>query len=266
MPNTYQRTLSLKESYSLSNALDFISRMGIGQIDRISDLARMEGAACLKNGKLEPASPDEWSTLESITDHVSRFMGYPRGGSYGIGHTYVSQVAHRAWEIKKVIDLALAMNRDKSPSFRTVDYDGLMLRYTKDPAPEAEISGEANEALLTLSMTPDQLAVVNKAMDLMVSLYSGDYQAITRLAEEGILIPFDEKDQFGRKKYEGKPKASADQLSTLKECMAAYSSVMGFKSKVNLNDYDLPNNLKTAVDAQSKIKGANAPKGQEPSV
>jgi hypothetical protein len=38
-----------------------------------------------------------------------------------------------------VLEFALAMDKDPNPSFRTVYYDGLTLRYTQDEEPKVEI-------------------------------------------------------------------------------------------------------------------------------
>ena len=70
-------------------------------------------------------------------------FGFASNASFGIGSHHDSGDAHRGYEIKKVVDRVLAMHREPNPTgFRGVNYDGLIVRYTKDPAPVAVISGD----------------------------------------------------------------------------------------------------------------------------
>lgn len=55
-----------------------------------------------------------------------------------IGH-HATKNANRCYEIMKVVQKAVAEDRNPNPSFKGVDYDGLTVRYTDDPVPEAAI-------------------------------------------------------------------------------------------------------------------------------
>lgn len=67
-------------------------------------------------------------------------LGYPANGSYSIGNARLDGRVQRAYEVKKVLQKALAEHRDPNPSFRGVDYDGLIIRYTQDPVPLAAVA------------------------------------------------------------------------------------------------------------------------------
>lgn len=73
------------------------------------------------------------------TTSLPEELGFLPGESYGVGNRAVSDKAHRAYELEKVVKKALAMHNNPTPTFRGVDYDGLIVRYTDDPAPECVI-------------------------------------------------------------------------------------------------------------------------------
>lgn len=138
--------VSLKHAQAVSRLLDLASRLGIGQINMIGEAVRMGDIPgfAVKDDPRYPDKPDlSFETKErvdALAEAIKQELGYPKNGSYGIGSQNVPDTAKLGWEVKKVIDQALAYHRDPNPSFKGVNYDGVdSLRYAGGPAPTAQI-------------------------------------------------------------------------------------------------------------------------------
>lgn len=133
-------TMTIDQARACNEALELYSRVCIGQIDRIEDLVRM-GVIPLGGERSErkEASMETCNAVESILKSVKVVLGYTANGSSGIGNPHVHITAHRTWEMKKVISKALAEDRNPNAAHRGVDYDGLSVRCTTDPAPVAVV-------------------------------------------------------------------------------------------------------------------------------
>jgi hypothetical protein len=85
-------------------------------------------------------SMDDLEQIETYAKLMAEVFGFSPGASFGIGSHHVSSDAHRAYEVKKVMEKALAVWRDPNPQgIKGVNYDGLIVRYASDPAPVAEV-------------------------------------------------------------------------------------------------------------------------------
>ncbi len=136
-----QLTLTLQQASAVAEALDAFSRLGIGQIEELASLIS-QGVVPARDAttmKAHPATLDQCLAVERQLQDVKALLGYTRGSSLGVGNRGVCDAVHRAWEVKRVLDQALANYRDPSPSFRGVNYDGLIVRYTTDPVPTAVV-------------------------------------------------------------------------------------------------------------------------------
>lgn len=134
-------TLTPEQAVAVRDALDLYSRICIGQIEEIGQLVRF-GTIPMRNPADMPremADADRCDEIVRLLNDAKAILGYPISGSNGIGHPHVDASGHRAYEVKKVLAKALAEHRDPAPQFRGVDYDGLTVRYTQDPAPVAEV-------------------------------------------------------------------------------------------------------------------------------
>lgn len=145
-------TLTEGQADAVVAALDLYTRMGLGQLERIAELPR-EGVLPLftarpdREGRRE-AEADTLETLEGLLAQAKACLGYPSTGSLGIGHRDCHISVNRAYEVKKALQQTVAYARAPSPGFKGVQYDGLTVRYTDDPAPEAE------EILIVPGITP----------------------------------------------------------------------------------------------------------------
>lgn len=128
----------IEQADVLVAALDLYTRLGIGQLEMVEELFRMDGIPASR-----PVSFDERmamaDALRDLMNAAKQTIGFPRGGSLGIGGTLVPIGAQRAYEMQKVLAKALAEYREPKPGFRGVNYDGLILRYTHDPVPTATV-------------------------------------------------------------------------------------------------------------------------------
>jgi hypothetical protein len=135
--------LTVPQAQALVSALDVYMRLGLGQIYRVAELVS-DGFIPIKATKTKKSdSETEIATVQSVTalcNEIRRELGFSSGESYSVSNVAVSERARRAYEIEKVVKKTLAMHTNVEPAFRDVDYDGLIVRYTDDPAPVCIIS------------------------------------------------------------------------------------------------------------------------------
>lgn len=129
--------MSTDQAAALSRMLDLATRIHLCQFDEIEYLARMGEIKHRLGHKL---APDDWEHVEIYARKMKEVFGFQSNASFGVGSPHVSKDAHRGYEVKKVLDKALAEHRDPDPKgFKGVDYDGLTCRYTDDPVPVATV-------------------------------------------------------------------------------------------------------------------------------
>lgn len=128
----------------LVKALDVYTRLGIGQVSIIAEMISMNQIPSLPSRAVDPVQPiDLRDASYGLINKLSRLLGYSGSNhSMGIGGSAVNMDTHRAYEMKKVISRALALDRNPKPTFRGVNYDGLIVRYTKDTAPKVCIEDQ----------------------------------------------------------------------------------------------------------------------------
>lgn len=255
MGQAINRTISMSEAYALAEILDEYSRLGIGQVDTLADMVRMDSLYELKNGQLLPSPIESSQEAQEIILRVERILGYPYGASYGISHEFIHIDALRSWEVKKILDQAIANHRNPNPEFRGVNYDGLFMRYTQDPMPEVKISGSEDAAELTLTLSKEQFESVLRAIDLIVGLMSGNFSGITDLAKNDYLIP------FVRTKAHRRPSASEQQIKELDQAMKDMELLLGYTESFELTEMTLPRYYQSALSLQKKVRGSEAHPG-----
>lgn len=125
---------TIEQAHAVKAALDLYICMGLGQFNELANLVRRDEF----KHKTKELTADEMEEFSVLTQNLCDFMGHDNGASFGVGNRRVSATAHRCYEAYKVLDQALAVARDPSPTdFKGVDHDGLIVRYTQDPAPTA---------------------------------------------------------------------------------------------------------------------------------
>jgi hypothetical protein len=137
-----QLTLTIPQAQALAKALDLFTRLSIGQVAAIAEMVAMqEIPSYAENHHHERSTSEATSAIvrEKIAD-IASALGYRgTGHSLGIGNTHVTIEGHRAYEISKVLDKSLAEHQRPNPASRGSRYDGLLVRYTADPAPEVRV-------------------------------------------------------------------------------------------------------------------------------
>ncbi len=136
-------SLTLDQAEAIKDALEVYTRLGLGQLHILAEMVEA-GTMPVKNG--DPKAEDRFETsmhVRKLTSAIRAELGFVAGESYGVGNRNVSKNTHRAYETSRVLRQALAVHRDPNPSFRSVDYDGLIVRYLGDePAPSCCITEE----------------------------------------------------------------------------------------------------------------------------
>ena len=129
-----------EQASAVRDALDLYTRIMLGQFDEIGNIARMGMLALhVREGDKTLPGIDTLDELDAVLKAAKAVMGHPANGSHGIGHKHVHVSGKRAYEALKALDRTLAVRRDPNPEFKGVNYDGLIVRYTSDPAPEARV-------------------------------------------------------------------------------------------------------------------------------
>lgn len=136
---------SMEQAAVITIALDFYSRICSGQLNEITEFVRM-GLLPQWNTKPDQShAPVSHATqlqidqVDTLARKIKQALGFPPSCSYSIGSHHLPTSVHRAWEVKKVIEKAMAEHENPNPVFKSVRYDGLLIRYTKDPAPVCTI-------------------------------------------------------------------------------------------------------------------------------
>lgn len=152
-------TLTPEQAQAVCEALDTYTRLAIGQLEVVSGLVRFgvipqghAGTREREQGQDNPrelASAQTCDQVEELLGSAKAALGYYRNGSNGIGHPHVHITGLRAYEALKALSQAVAIQRDPEPKFRGVNYDGLLVRYTQDPAPVAAAHLGASPAART---------------------------------------------------------------------------------------------------------------------
>lgn len=131
---------TIEQARAVRDALEIYMRLTIGQIDVVTDMVR-DGTIPLggRNGRGERALAEleQIRQIEALAKQIKSELGYTSGGSNGVGNPHVHPSGHRAYEAMKALAKVIAVETNPNPGFRGVDYDGLTVRYTQDPAPTA---------------------------------------------------------------------------------------------------------------------------------
>lgn len=148
-------TMSVSRAQAVKSALELFSRLSIGQIESVTEMLRHGDIPRRGDSSSPRALPtiDQIESIDALLMEAKSILGYSRGGSLWVGNPHVTEAGHLAWETYKELSRALAVHRNPAPSFRGVDYDGNLLRYTQEPLPVATVQEAAAQPRLTC---PDQ--------------------------------------------------------------------------------------------------------------
>lgn len=131
--------ISLEQAVSMIEALDFFTRISLGQFEEIASFVR--------KGRIRPktepgqyagiASEETINQIDRLVFEMKQCMGFSRGQSNGVGHSHNSINSMRAYEIQKALAQAVATRPGSTVPLYSVDRDGLNpgLRYTSDLTP-----------------------------------------------------------------------------------------------------------------------------------
>lgn len=131
--------LSLEHAQAVGTLLDFATRIHMGQVSEILALVQ-EGTIPMRDdavdGSKRPAAQDERNRIEDVLIDLRRAMGHASGSHFGIGN--VSDEAKLGYEAMKA--LKQAIHQHLRPEVEhVVDADGVTVRYSKNPIPEAKV-------------------------------------------------------------------------------------------------------------------------------
>jgi len=136
--------VTLDQARAVVDALDLMTRVGLGQLSAVAELVRMDVLPAFRMNGSSDAHPerrvatiDQCDEIEELMVQAKTVLGFPRNASHGVGHPDNHVSVHRAYEVMKVLQKVL---HEASNGWEgSTRGDGLMVRYTDDPEPEAEI-------------------------------------------------------------------------------------------------------------------------------
>lgn len=177
--------ITLPHARAVVAATDILTRLGLGQIDAIPELVRMGTipVASRAGSSRQLADLSAIQQIDALADSMKASLGFSKGASYGIGHPHVCRDAHLAWEVKKVLDKCVSEMMEPNPQFRGVNYDGLVVRYTQEPAPVASAGALDDENGNSPAM--DMLIASARAQE---AFWAGRMQELGSLSEEAMAV------------------------------------------------------------------------------
>ncbi|NWF46054.1 hypothetical protein F3K02_12445 [Hydrogenophaga sp. D2P1] len=137
MEHRVQLSLTPQQADAVTAALDLYSRVCTGQLEELSELVRKGIIPMLGPDRTGLAPSDSAAIAEIHVRYLKRGLGFDPGVSLNIFNRDVHASGHRAYEVLKVLEKAVAEHRDPAPAFRSTRYDGLSVRCTNDPVPVA---------------------------------------------------------------------------------------------------------------------------------
>lgn len=141
--------VTVDQARAMARGFDLVTRIGLGQLEEIAHLFT-DGT--IKPTEAVPVEPIAnflavQEQLQNALSDAKRALGHPDNGSFGVGSPRVAPDIHRVYEVMKVLDKALFdLRPDASTAFKGPNSDGLIVRYTTDPAPVVTIISAAEAA------------------------------------------------------------------------------------------------------------------------
>lgn len=139
---TVQLNLTIEQAHAVQRALDLYTRICLGQLEAIAHLVRDDTLPLHGADQRMGAPPGTCDEVDRALRATKAHLGFHPSGSFGISHAHVHLTGKRTYEIDKTLSRVLAVHRNPTPTFHSVDYDGLVVRYTTDPAPVVEMAVE----------------------------------------------------------------------------------------------------------------------------
>lgn len=145
-PKEYLLKINERQAQLLVDVCDLYSRIGIGQIEEIVNLAR-HGMLKHKNGKT--ADYENLNVADHMIRQVKLFLfGLESNANYGIHNETISDMYRVAWDLQQVIRQRLAWDRRGNPQKREWGEELSMMgvhydephKASKEPLPKIERS------------------------------------------------------------------------------------------------------------------------------
>lgn len=116
-------TLTIPQADALVAALEMYARLGLGQMECIAEAVQAGKIPIKKNSHAVRNRAETLRKIADTCDLLKGDLGFSLGESYEIRNPNVSESAHRACEIKKVVEKVLAHH----PDLHTAYDDGLVM-------------------------------------------------------------------------------------------------------------------------------------------
>jgi hypothetical protein len=136
MSTQIQLTMNEDQAKATAFALDLCSRLLSGQLEEVAALVRQGHIPMFAQ---QQAPETVCAAVHDLARQIKSTLGYPANSHHGLGHPLTPPMGDRAYEVMKVLKKALADHNDPHPVCSSIDHDGLVVRYTRDPSPSAVV-------------------------------------------------------------------------------------------------------------------------------
>lgn len=126
----------------LCEALDLFTRVGLVQFVILNEVGREEVFAAPSSA----CNDKELHRAQLVIEAAGMVVGHSPRGSHSIGSPHLDIVFKRAYECLKVARRLQAELSGSAEMLRSVHGDGLVVRYTQDPAPAISVAHPTQKA------------------------------------------------------------------------------------------------------------------------
>ena len=124
----FQVNYTKKQLRVIEQALNLVTRLGLGQIDCVGEF--LDYHNCDK--KKDPKFPSYWDLRNKYFDPMKKdLFGFESGASYGVGNKEVHDDSHIAYDMQKAIQKVIAIEENHDSS--SVWHNGDILHYGSEP-------------------------------------------------------------------------------------------------------------------------------------
>lgn len=136
-------TCSVEQAQAIAQALDIYTRLGLGQLGIVAEMVR-DGVIPQATAGNEPrrtATNEMCVQVESALSRAKTVLGYPKGGSNGIGHKHNAMPVSRTYQVLKNLRHALAWHQKPGGGVSPDFDDPNLLNYAGEAPPFVTVSG-----------------------------------------------------------------------------------------------------------------------------
>lgn len=174
-------TLALGDAYLLRDALDTLSRMGLGQVEKMVELVRWRAF-----GPDSVVTADQLDTIEDLAKTFkTTLLGFSSGASYGIFSPKVPGLFKQSWSFYRHIRHRLAWDQTPTGGMgvhfdEPMDYGEKSVKALVTSDIVTPLVGE-KKGVLRMEFDASELNTLIKALEIQANLVMGSFSPVVDL-------------------------------------------------------------------------------------